>query len=461
MHEEHMNRQSFAKRASRSKDQLPNLHRPGHFCHDCQTNQMLAMNLMSAYLPPPESPDYQQAVDLLPKYKESINSRYPPVCDRCRPNVEEEIQRKEQMARRQALHGLLKGGKDRQRRVSGTPVRLKEKNVVNSVYWHIRGVLWFMSSIAAICSIGFELFGSSILARAPWYLQSSLPFVVVFSLLWTAWDPTYLATKTDQIQGREVRVHGRERYIACQMLAWASRLTFSTLHRHGIALPYGRLYLPFALIVEFIALFAYPLFLRVQHPLPIRLIDTHSHLNNSSLSRSATPAASTSRVSTPLAQSFPKITEQDLLASLSLSSKPVMSPNPVFGLPSLISNTTSLGASQKPRDEDAMDWSPINGNGVHGDVQVKVEDASWLRPQTFFPPEKPTGLENLFAQTRIADDSDNYMKVDQKPTDHGYQGDWWYFLLPIPPICLLFIYFFRTFWLEESPKYHTYSLGEL
>jgi hypothetical protein len=72
MHQEHLNRKSFAKRgmcviynpaprqalnlylASPSKDQLPNLPRPGKFCHNCQTNQMLIMNLLSNYLPAPE-----------------------------------------------------------------------------------------------------------------------------------------------------------------------------------------------------------------------------------------------------------------------------------------------------------------------------------------------------------------------------------------------------------------------
>jgi hypothetical protein len=73
MHEEALNVHSFAKRglnsllsnnyesmthfmfatASPSKSHLPPLYGAGPFCHTCQTNQMMAMNLLSNYLPDP------------------------------------------------------------------------------------------------------------------------------------------------------------------------------------------------------------------------------------------------------------------------------------------------------------------------------------------------------------------------------------------------------------------------
>ena len=70
MHEEHLNFKSFAKRgrsylcqsntptelaiASPSKDRLPTMYGSGPFCHSCQTNQMLIVNLLSNYLPSQE-----------------------------------------------------------------------------------------------------------------------------------------------------------------------------------------------------------------------------------------------------------------------------------------------------------------------------------------------------------------------------------------------------------------------
>ena len=40
--------------ASPSKDRLPTMYGSGPFCHSCQTNQMLIVNLLSNYLPPQE-----------------------------------------------------------------------------------------------------------------------------------------------------------------------------------------------------------------------------------------------------------------------------------------------------------------------------------------------------------------------------------------------------------------------
>lgn len=45
---------SYISLASPSKDRLPTLYGPGPFCHSCQTNQMLIVNLLSNYLPAPE-----------------------------------------------------------------------------------------------------------------------------------------------------------------------------------------------------------------------------------------------------------------------------------------------------------------------------------------------------------------------------------------------------------------------
>ncbi len=40
--------------ASPNKERLPTIYGKGPFCHTCQTNQMLLMNLLSNYLPDPD-----------------------------------------------------------------------------------------------------------------------------------------------------------------------------------------------------------------------------------------------------------------------------------------------------------------------------------------------------------------------------------------------------------------------
>jgi hypothetical protein len=96
-----------------------------------------------------------------------------------------------------------------------------------------------------------------------------------------------------------------------------------------------------------------------------------------------------------------------VLALLSLSPKPIIThANPVFGVPSLHGSTSVNNASSG----DDMDWTPTTS----GDASGKVDnDAPWLRPQRFFVPEKPTGLEGLLESTKIEEES---MDLDPRVT---------------------------------------------
>jgi hypothetical protein len=44
---------------------------------------------------------------------------------------------------------------------------------------------------------------------------------------------------------------------------------------------------------------------------------------------------------------------------------------------------------------------------AHATTTTSHDDGSWLRPQRFFAPERPTGLEGLFAKTQLLDESDH------------------------------------------------------
>ncbi|KAF8832204.1 hypothetical protein HHX47_DHR1001936 [Lentinula edodes] len=306
MHEESLNVKSFSKRASPSKDRLPTSYGSGPFCHNCQTNQHLIINLLSNYLPPPTSPEYEQRLEMVPRYRESLHTRYPPVCESCLPAVEEEIRKKDAMARAHALGGWLKEtkGKVRQRRVSAT---LQEReNISKELFaWRVRGCLW-------AATLGSFLAG----------------------------------------------------YIATSFFV-----------------------------------------LRIQQPPTIRLINTKSHDLNNSRSPTPNPTDQSSRASTPAF--LPKVSEPDLFASLTISSSQPVVPKslPVFGLPSLLPSSAPTEAD----DEDKMDWTPTNVNPGTEKFKASLDsigkdDGWWLRPQRFFAPEKPTGLESLFENTKLADD---------------------------------------------------------
>jgi len=68
----------------------------------------------------------------------------------------------------------------------------------------------------------------------------------------------------------------------------------------------------------------------------------------------------------------------------------------VFGVPSLHGSTPVNNVSH----DDEMDWTPTSAD----DSGKAVNDASWLRPQRFFVPEKPTGLEGLLESAKIQED---------------------------------------------------------
>ncbi|THV06000.1 hypothetical protein K435DRAFT_646074 [Dendrothele bispora CBS 962.96] len=416
MSDESLNARSFSKRASPSKNRLPTAYGKGPFCHTCQTNQMLLMNLLSNYLPPPSSLEYERRLEMLPEYRESLHLRYPPVCDSCMPAVEEEIRKKDNMARSQALGGLLKEtkGKVTQRRVSQTSEQ-RERVSKELVVWRVRGCLWGLTLLVAMLGNLTVALDKSIFGRFV-ILQPVLPLLVLVSTLWTAWDPTYASVRKSRIQGRDVR------YL--QMTAWLSRLVSSCLfslqwfrpHLDFLHLSQStlrtRLYFSTTFVLELFILVYSLSTVRVQQPPTIRLIDS-----NTLSSRSNTPlpdqSNSRSRTGTPAPAKLP---EPDLFASLSLSNKPVVaSKTPVFGMPSLLSNASVQIDNEEPsssRNDDEMDWTPTSDNvntafpiPLNTKQQGKsVDDGSWLRPQRFFAPEKPTGLETLFEKTKLADD---------------------------------------------------------
>jgi len=135
------------------------------------------------------------------------------------------------------------------------------------------------------------------------------------------------------------------------------------------------------------------------------------------ISRGATPDP-LSRGTTPSLnlRPTPSLTEQDILTALSLSPHPAIPPtsgasNPIFGVSSLgVTKAKCPPRTRTPplpeeREEDEMDWTPTVPQTSSAFGKQLADDGSWLRPQRFFAPEKPTGLENLLAGTKLQDDA--------------------------------------------------------
>ncbi|KAG6862448.1 hypothetical protein C0995_011888 [Termitomyces sp. Mi166 len=410
MHAESLNTTSFAMRASTSCDQLPTMYGAGPFCHTCQSNQLLIINLMSNFLPHPNDPEYPARLASLKEYRESLHARYPPVCDNCSPAVEDQIRQKDHMARTKALGAWLNDskGKEWQRRVSSEGYREQEKATTEVIVWRLRGCLWAVTFLSALlCNLA-----GALAIQSPYSLtifRPILPGVVLLSLLWTVWDPTYSSLQRAKRQGRDVRVRGKDRYIASILLRICTFIISCRV-------------------------------IRLHQPPTIRLLDTNAH--KASLSQSMTPHAST-REDTPaigLGRSS-STQDPDFLAALSLSSKPVMIPaSPVFGLPSF---STAISSPNSPEEHgaDEMDWTPTDTS------ESRADDASWLRPQRFFPPEKATGLEGLFERTLLVVDDSPFAPKEQKNTTSLWshiQTWWWAYVVFLVPICAIVYQVQRT-----------------
>lgn len=177
--------------------------------------------------------------------------------------------------------------------------------------------------------------------------------------------------------------------------------------------------------------------LRIQQPPSIRLVDIHAHKSDSFQSVTPNPD---SRGTTPTNPKFPLSIEHDTLHALSLSSKPIIThSNPIFGMPSLqgSSNPPQTPASrEKNINDDDMDWTPTQPETVSPFGQATaaaLENDNLLRPQRFFAPENPTGLEGLFESTRIQEDEPmpflGTSRVDNRKTSRLWKRGWLYMSL--------------------------------
>ncbi|KAI0932064.1 hypothetical protein AcW1_000708 [Taiwanofungus camphoratus] len=388
-----------------------------------------------------QDPEYEPRIEMLPEYRRSIEERYPPVCSDCAPAVEEEIRKRDDMARTRALGGFLQESTNPRRQVAPA---WRDKDLLEReiAVWKVQGCLWFTCLLCAFAGHAIVASGYGVVGL-PDPLRSLIPAVVLSSTLWTAWDPMYASLRRAQFQGRMIRLRGKTEYNILQITAWLSRsLTSLSLAMSGIRPAWdvlhlwdnprslrARIYCSASLVLELLVLICSYIVLQLQRPPPVRLTT-----NTSVGKRPLTSPTPMSRSTTPAAA------EPDLFASLTLSSKPVVVPpapppasNHIFGMPSLpVARSPSSLPPPRPRmatvplpssdmdiedddaslvqDPDAMDWSPIRPSSPNkpytGWVNVSAQDdGTWLRPQRFFAPEEPTGLENLFAKTiRLADD---------------------------------------------------------
>ncbi|KEP50452.1 Ima1 amino-terminal domain protein [Rhizoctonia solani 123E] len=387
MHDEALNTDSFAKRASPNKNRIPSSFSTNVFCHTCQTNQTLTMNLLSNYLPSSSDPSYSQRLAEYPAYKESLYARYPPVCAKCEPAVDEQIRQKDTMAKSAALGGWLQASA--RRSSPGTECGHKPPGTGTRqvVIWNTRGVLWLTT---AVWWLLIDIQGGLTYPLSPKILPLPNLLIGAMSIVWQFWDPTWKSLQQTRLQGHEVRVEGKVSWLRCQGLIWVGRAFLTMALRFQASfMSKGAFWL--AMFLELLINLLAFRSIRIVRPPRIRLVAssrTSHHVSEQSPTSHDAPS-----VQQPI--DVPTFSGLSLSSTLS-PAHPTRSVNPIFGVTSLPQQQPLSGGYDNVDPADAMDWAPTAG-------YTKDEAAILLRPARFAP-EKPTGLEGLIEKFGIDGD---------------------------------------------------------
>jgi hypothetical protein len=99
----------------------------------------------------PQDPDYEPRLAEFATYKASIYARYPPVCDKCAPFVEEEIRKKDAVARSKALGSWLNESKKKDTRRQVSVYNMDRHKLYRELrWWTVRGFLWVVTLLVAV-----------------------------------------------------------------------------------------------------------------------------------------------------------------------------------------------------------------------------------------------------------------------------------------------------------------------
>ncbi|KAL4750766.1 hypothetical protein BDW72DRAFT_175230 [Aspergillus terricola var. indicus] len=123
------------------------------FCAQCVRNQHLFTSALASYFPPSDDPNYSAYEREYPRFRRSLEERYPQVCDQCEPRVKARIRQAGYEAKSDHLRRMMDRSK------AGKAARKARQ-------WNWRSLLVFAG---AIC------YWTSIAGQLAWDLANALP----------------------------------------------------------------------------------------------------------------------------------------------------------------------------------------------------------------------------------------------------------------------------------------------
>lgn len=121
------------------------------FCDTCQRNQVLFTHLLSEYLPDEEDPQYEKYLAAYDDYKVELEDRYPQVCSKCLPRVQEQIRNAGYAAKADHLRRIMDKS-ERRRTTAQTSRQAWTLRVISLAKWiyilsTLVGLLWHMLAL--------------------------------------------------------------------------------------------------------------------------------------------------------------------------------------------------------------------------------------------------------------------------------------------------------------------------
>ena len=105
------------------------------------------MNMLANYLPADDDPTFKNLYDALPAYISGLHSRYPPVCNKCQPAVDDALRKADHKAQNEAWGMALRrgagltGDRSHPNPMPGTMAVL---------LWRLRGVLFCLATALSL-----------------------------------------------------------------------------------------------------------------------------------------------------------------------------------------------------------------------------------------------------------------------------------------------------------------------
>ena len=120
------------------------------FCPTCLKNQHLVSQALASYLPPPDAPDYAEYEKAEEEYLKGLEERYPQVCKKCEPRVQERIRAAGYAAKTDHLRRMM----DRTR---GHGIQYRDASL-GSLLISLGGFGWFLSLVGQFIWNALSLF---------------------------------------------------------------------------------------------------------------------------------------------------------------------------------------------------------------------------------------------------------------------------------------------------------------